>query len=111
VVRHASVAPNKRDHAMSVDGTKVHLKGQVLCTNAADAALVAMHVPTHIALTLAEPGCLSFSVNQTDNPLIWDVDETFVDQAAFDAHQARTRVSDWYRLTTHIPRAYAITTV
>lgn len=96
---------------MSANGITIHLKGQVICANAADAALVAMHVPTHITLTLAEPGCLSFSVTQTDDPLVWDVDETFLDQAAFDSHQTRTRASDWYRLTAHIPRAYAITTI
>jgi quinol monooxygenase YgiN len=96
---------------MSAIGTAIHLKGQVICANAADAALVAAHVPTHIALTLAELGCLSFTVTPTDDPLVWSVKESFTDQAAFDAHQTRTRASDWYRLTAHIPRRYVITTV
>lgn len=95
---------------MSKNGAAIHLQGRVICATATDSALVATHVPTHIALTLAEPGCIAFSVTQTADPLIWAVDETFVDQAAFDAHQARTQASDWYRLTAHIPRAYAITT-
>jgi quinol monooxygenase YgiN len=87
----------------------VRLQGQLICANAADAALVADHVPTHISLSLAEPGCLSFEVIKTDEPLIWAVTESFVDKAAFDAHQDRTRASDWYRLTAHIPRQYAVT--
>jgi quinol monooxygenase YgiN len=95
---------------MPASGFAIQLKGQVICATAADAALVAAHVPAHIALTRAEPGCLSFSVTQTDDPLVWAVDESFTDQAAFDAHQARTRGSDWYRLTAHIPRHYVITT-
>ena len=87
----------------------VRLTGQLLCASAADAALVAAHVPTHIALTLAEPGCLTFAVAQTTDPLVWQVDESFVDQAAFDAHQARTAVSDWHNLSAHIPRHFNIT--
>jgi quinol monooxygenase YgiN len=87
----------------------IHLTGQLICADAADVALVVAHVPTHIALTLAEPSCLSFAVDQTGDPLVWTVTETFADRAAFDAHQSRTRASDWYRLTAHIRRAYAIT--
>jgi quinol monooxygenase YgiN len=99
----------EKDPVMSANGCAIRLKGQVICADATDAALVAAHVPTHIALTMAEPGCLSFSVTSTDDPLIWTVDESFTDQDAFDAHQTRTRASDWYRLTAHIPRKYVIT--
>jgi quinol monooxygenase YgiN len=91
-------------------GSTIHLNGRLICATAADAAIVAAHVPTHIALSRAEPGCLSFEVTQTDDPLIWTVTETFADQAAFDAHQTRTRASDWYRLTAHIPRDFHVTT-
>ncbi|MGL4321297.1 MAG: putative quinol monooxygenase [Paracoccaceae bacterium] len=87
----------------------VRLTGQLLCATDADAALVAQHVPTHIALTHAEPGCLTFNVVQTADPLIWQVDESFVDQAAFEAHQTRTRASEWHALSAHIPRQFAIT--
>jgi quinol monooxygenase YgiN len=87
----------------------VRLSGQLHCANADEAALVATHVPLHIALTLAEPGCLTFSVTQTFDPLIWQVDESFVDQAAFDAHQTRTKTSAWAALSAHIERQFAIT--
>jgi quinol monooxygenase YgiN len=51
-------------------GSTIHLHGQLICGTAADAAIVAAHVPVHVALTLAEPGCLSFEVTPTDDPLI-----------------------------------------
>ena len=88
----------------------VRLSGQLIYATDADVALVAAHLPRHIALTCANPTCLSFVVVQTADPLIWQVDEAFADQAAFDAHQTRTRASDWYRLTAHIHRRYDITT-
>ena len=61
-----------------------------------------------IRLTLAEPGCLSFTVVPMPDGLTWAVDETFADRAAFQAHQARTMASDWARATVHIPRSYQI---
>lgn len=72
-----------------------------------EAVLAAL--PKHIALTEAESGCISFSV--TPDPNIEGrllVSEVFVDQAAFDAHQARTQVSDWARITQGIARHYDI---
>jgi quinol monooxygenase YgiN len=87
----------------------VRLSGQLICANGDEAAVVARHVPVHIALTLAEPGCLSFTVVQTADPLIWQVDESFTDQAAFDAHQTRTKTADWARLSAHIERRFTIT--
>ena len=50
----------------------------------------------------------SFTVTQTADPMIWQVDETFVDQTAFDAHQNRTRASEWFAATSHIQRAFQI---
>lgn len=88
----------------------VYLTGQLICTTDDDIALVATQLPTHIALTRANPTCLSFTVTQTADPLIWQVDESFADEAAFDAHQTRTRASDWYRLTAHITRRYVTRT-
>jgi quinol monooxygenase YgiN len=39
------------------------------------------------------------------------VDETFLDRAAFEAHQARTRASAWYAATAAIPREFRQTEV
>ena len=63
----------------------------------------------HIRLSRAEPGCLSFDVVQNpDDPCRWDVAEAFADRDAFAAHQARTRDSDWWRATAHMPRNFEI---
>jgi quinol monooxygenase YgiN len=64
---------------------------------------------THIELTLAEPGCLRFDVSPCpDVEGRFLVAEAFVDQQAFDAHQARTKASDWAKVTDGIPREYSI---
>ena len=84
----------------------IHLSGQLICTNEQEAVIVSRHLPEHIRLSRDEPGCLSFDVNQTTNPLIWQVDESFVDQAAFDAHQIRTRASEWFIETKNIQRQF-----
>ncbi len=67
-------------------------------------------LPRHIALTRAEPGCLSFAVTpDPTQPGRFIVAERFTDRAAFDAHQARTRDSDWAKVTQDIPRHYQVT--
>jgi len=90
---------------------EVHLQGRLICAPA-DLALVLAALPEHVRLTRAEPGCLEFRVEQdADAPQVFHVRERFRDQAAFDAHQARARASDWGRLSAHIPRDYVITSV
>ncbi|MBK5926921.1 putative quinol monooxygenase [Rhodobaculum claviforme] len=79
------------------------------CTTAQEAAAIARHLAAHVALSRAEPGCLSFEVWQTDDPLVWRVEERFASRAAFDAHQRRTRASPWWAATAVIPRCYTIT--
>jgi len=76
-----------------------------------DIQLVETHLPEHLRLTRAEPGCISFDVTQTEDPLTWRVEELFVDRAAFDFHQQRTRASEWFAATSAIPRDYEITAV
>lgn len=87
----------------------VVLTGRLLCASADEAAVVARELPRHVELTRAEPGCLSFEVEPTDDPLVWSVAERFVDRAAFAAHQARVAESDWGRATAGIERDYVIT--
>ena len=73
-----------------------------------EAVLAAL--PKHIALTKAESGCIRFSV--TPDPEIAGrliVSEVFIDQPAFDAHQTRTKASDWARVTQGIARHYDVT--
>ncbi|MEP4198086.1 MAG: antibiotic biosynthesis monooxygenase [Aliishimia sp.] len=87
----------------------VTLTGTLTCKTEAEAARVRSALPEHIKLTRAEPGCLSFFVEPTDDPFIWQVDEEFVDAAAFEAHQTRAKASHWAAETKGIPRDFKIT--
>lgn len=91
------------------DQEGVTLTGQLICTTQHEAARVRAAIETHIRLTRAEPGCVSFEVVPTDDPMIWQVDEVFTDQAAFEAHQTRAKTSDWATQTAGITRKYTVT--
>lgn len=85
-----TVGPGQRGRQGAVE-----LTGRLLCADPDEAAAVRRHLPEHVALTRAEPGCLRFEVEPTEDPLVWTVSELFVDRAAFEAHQARIRSSPW----------------
>jgi quinol monooxygenase YgiN len=85
----------------------IRLTGRLICKDENEAKVVRAHLGRHIQLSRAEPGCLSFEVPQVSS-LVWQVDESFVDQAAFDAHQTRTKASDWFRLTASIQREFRV---
>jgi quinol monooxygenase YgiN len=87
---------------------EVRLTGELRCADADEARLVAEHLPAHVALTRAEPGCLSFEVTPTADPLVWTVAERFADEHAFRAHQARVAASEWGRRTAGIERRYSV---
>jgi len=87
----------------------IRLTGQMICAPH-EVAAVARAAQVHIRLSRAEPGCRSFSLEQSgDDPCRWEVDETFANRAAFEAHQARTRDSDWWRITGHMVRRFEVT--
>ncbi len=90
---------------------KIQLKGYMDVTpERIDAVTKA--VGDHIALTRAEPGCLSFEVTPCpDVTGRFLVAETFADRAAFDHHQSRTSTSPWAEITAGLPRDYTITEV
>lgn len=87
----------------------ITLTGQLICTNATEADLVREHLPEHVRLTREEPGCLSFNIRPTADPLVWQVDEAFTDRAAFETHSSRTRASAWHKATAHVKRDFRIT--
>lgn len=69
-------------------------------------------LPDHIALTRAEPGCLSFHVEEDPNTAgRYNVSERFTDRVSFDAHQTRMKASRWATVTAGIPRHYTVTEV
>lgn len=84
------------------------LSGRLICADAEEAERVRAHLPDHIRLTRAEPGCVSFEVTQSPDPLIWMVEERFVSRVAFERHQERVALSDWGRATAGIRRDYMI---
>jgi quinol monooxygenase YgiN len=87
----------------------IHVTGTLTCATEAEAEIVRRHLPTHIALSRAEPGCLTFNVDPTEDPLVWRLDESFRDRAAFEAHQARTRASEWFAATAGLARDFKVT--
>ncbi|WP_282151337.1 putative quinol monooxygenase [Ruegeria atlantica] len=92
-------------------GAKVVLRGHI-SVPAERITQVREALPDHIALTRAEPGCISFDVTEdADIPGRFNVREIFKNQAAFDAHQARTKASTWFKVTEGISRDYQITRV
>jgi quinol monooxygenase YgiN len=84
----------------------IRVSGTLACPPGEAEALRAA-LPAHIRLSRAEPGCLSFDVTETA-PCVFTLDESFADRAAFDAHQARTRASVWWRITAHLPRDFTV---
>lgn len=86
----------------------VTLNGWLRCADMAEAARVRDAIDEHIHLTRAEPGCISFKVMPTDDPLVWEVAEEFTDPAAFEAHQTRASASQWAARTAGITRDYTV---
>ncbi|MFS4437561.1 putative quinol monooxygenase [Paracoccaceae bacterium GXU_MW_L88] len=75
----------------------------------ADPELVRRLLPEHIALSRAEPGCIAFRVSEDpETPGLFHLFEEFESQADFEAHQARTKASEWGRATSEFPRDYDI---
>ncbi|MDO9525800.1 MAG: antibiotic biosynthesis monooxygenase [Gemmobacter sp.] len=87
----------------------VTVTGTLTCTSAEQADRVRTHLPEHIRLTRAEPGCLSFDVTPGADPMVWHVAEQFLDNAALEAHQTRTRASKWAGMTSDIARNFNVT--
>lgn len=96
-------------HPTPTPGGPVHRRGPLICPTPEAARIVRRHLPRHLRLTRAEPGCLAYDVTPTDDPLVWRGEERFADRAAFDAHQARTRASAWGRATAGIARDDIVT--
>ncbi|QDY68937.1 putative quinol monooxygenase [Qingshengfaniella alkalisoli] len=87
---------------------QICLTGTITCT-IQEIDILRNALPEHIRLTRAERGCLYFAVTQdVRDPTVFHVEERFADQAAFDAHQARTKSTTWFTATQHMTRNYEI---
>jgi hypothetical protein len=79
---------------------------------------VTVRVPRHSAAPCSaypkhaqEAGCLAFEVNQSaEDDCVFTVFECFKDQAAFESHQARVKVSLWGVISRNAERVYSIET-
>ncbi|MGY2574442.1 putative quinol monooxygenase [Vibrio sp. C8] len=88
--------------------SKVILKGFILVPEA-DLDAVKQELINHKRLTLEEQGCLVFDVvENSDNPLRFDVYEEFLNKASFEHHQQRVKVSYWGEVTRDVERYYEI---
>jgi (4S)-4-hydroxy-5-phosphonooxypentane-2,3-dione isomerase len=87
---------------------KIILQGFIVVPNS-DLEIVKRELVTHKRLTLKEPGCLTFTVTQDEiNHHKFSVYEEFVNQDAFDNHQARVKSSKWGEVTRNVERHYQI---
>jgi quinol monooxygenase YgiN len=86
----------------------IRVTGTLTCATEAQADTVRAYLPEHIRRSRDEPGCLSFNVDPTADPLVWRLDESFVDRAAFEVHQTRTRASAWFRATADLTRNFTV---
>ncbi|WP_146585476.1 putative quinol monooxygenase [Puniceibacterium confluentis] len=87
----------------------IHLTGTLTCAPQ-DRQTVRDALPAHIRHTRAEPGCLEFEVVET-RPGVFAVSELFVDRAAYEVHQTRTKASDWFTATVGMTRDYTVSEV
>jgi quinol monooxygenase YgiN len=87
----------------------IHVTGTLICANEAQRQIVLAHLPAHIEASRAEPGCLKFNVQPTENPLIWRLDESFATTEDFNMHQQRTKASLWGQVSSEIGRDFTFT--
>jgi quinol monooxygenase YgiN len=86
----------------------IRLRGHMICQTMEESAAVHWHMADHIALSRAEPGCVSFDITATDDPLSFEVIESLRTREDFDAHQARTRIGPWFEATRQILRDFRV---
>lgn len=86
----------------------IRLRGHLICQGPDEVAAVRAHLAAHVALSRAEPGCLSFEITAGEDPLSFEVIESFRTQQDFAAHQVRTRQSPWFEATRHILRDFRV---
>ncbi|MDO6569287.1 antibiotic biosynthesis monooxygenase [Alteromonas sp. 1_MG-2023] len=87
---------------------KVILQGFIVVPDS-DLEVIKRELVTHKSLTLKEAGCLTFTVTPDENNHNkFIVYEEFINQTAFDIHQARVKSSKWGDVTKNVERHYQI---
>ncbi|MDT1061139.1 GNAT family N-acetyltransferase [Paracoccus sp. CPCC 101403] len=103
---HHHHAPATGGAEIALSRPLVALSGRLTCADMAQMMLALDLLPDHVKLSRAEPGNLRFDLAQTEDPLVWRLDELFADAEAFAAHQSRTAASDWGQRSRDITRAF-----
>ncbi|MFD1797544.1 antibiotic biosynthesis monooxygenase [Paracoccus aurantiacus] len=83
---------------------QIALSVKLFCADAAEMRIALEHLPDHVALSRAEPGCMFFAAEQSDDPAIWLIEELYADEAALNAHKARLASSEWSRISAALKR-------
>lgn len=84
----------------------VSLSGRLICNDAAQMLLALDLLTEHAELSRAEPGNLRFDLAQAEDPLVWELNELYADEAAFQAHRDRLKDSRWGRESHGIQRDF-----
>jgi len=88
--------------------SKIILQGYIIVP-IADLDRIQIELEVHTKLTQQEKGCLCFKVTQdSTNKQRFTVYEEFINQKAFDYHQARVKNSTWGKVTKNVQRHYQI---
>ena len=78
-----------------LDQPMLSLSGQLRCADIGQLLRALDLLPEHAELSRAEPGNLRFDLAQTENPMIFGLDELYADEDAFQAHRTRLHDSRW----------------
>ncbi|MDQ7262809.1 GNAT family N-acetyltransferase [Paracoccus sp. PS-1] len=89
-----------------LDRPLVSLSGRLICQDAAQMLLALDLLTEHAELSRAEPGNLRFDLAQAEDPLVWELNELYADEAAFQAHRDRLKDSRWGRESHGIRRDF-----
>ena len=88
--------------------SRITVKGTITVPDDILAEFVA-YLNEHRDLTLAESGCVFFSVEQRPGqPNVFEVDECFENRQAFEFHRQRMSATNWSELTKNAVRNYQV---
>lgn len=73
----------------------ITVQGRLICRDMGQMMVALDLLPEHVAASREEPGNLRFDLRQSDNPLVWHVEELFANIDAMEAHRLRAANSRW----------------
>ena len=72
-----------------------HISGQLRCADIGQLMRALDLLPEHAEHSRSEPGNLRFDLIQTDDPMVFELNELYADDDAFQAHRARLKGARW----------------